>query len=106
MDWELLIKVATIIIGGLTLIDKSYELVKKRRARQRIYRRPIKSENFLNFLKKKLSGLHFSPPGELVLLSNFMGAALLIKKILKAHFTLDTVNVLAVYNRVSPICSR
>jgi len=79
MEWELAIKVATILIGGLTLIDKGYELIKKRRAQRRVYTRPLKSTQWFVSLKKKLAVL-YSPPDDLVLLSNYMGAPLLLKK--------------------------
>jgi hypothetical protein len=80
VEWELAIKVATILIGGLTLIDKGYELIKKRRARKRVYVRSPKSTSFLAFLKKRLSRLVSSPSNDLILLSSFMGAPLLLKK--------------------------
>lgn len=79
MDWELVIKVATIVVGGLTLLDKGYELIKKRRAQTRVYRRPTKAPNFLRFLKKKLFGISLYGK-DLVLMSNFM-APMLLKKV-------------------------
>jgi hypothetical protein len=80
MEWELAVKVATIIVGGLTLLDKGYELIKRRRARQRVYRRHLKSTSFLTNLKKKLPEFLPAPNGDLILLSSFMGAPMLFKK--------------------------
>lgn len=81
MNWELVLKVATLIISTLALVDKGYELIKKRRARKRVYKTVLKSPNFLSFLKKKA----FSPKlfkSDLVLLSNFMPPTLFKKKIM------------------------
>ena len=81
MDWELAIKVATILVGGLTLLDKGYELIKKRQARRRVYSRHLKSPSFLTFLKKKLSTAKTNLlNNDLILMSNYMGVHYFIKK--------------------------
>ncbi len=84
MNWEYLIKVATLIIGALSLIDKGYELVKKRQARQarrHLISRHTKSANWSLNLKNKLSSFHLLPQNDLVLLSNFIARGYLLKKI-------------------------
>jgi hypothetical protein len=80
MNWELALKVATIVVSGLTLLDKGYELIKKRSISRRFVRTPRLARSWYLSFKKQISQLQNSTKNDLVLLSNFMETSTLLKK--------------------------